>query len=70
MNDQWWTIRQAAAATNYSEAHLRRLCKETETMTEPHFEAEMFGYNWAIKKESLLEFVRRQKSKGGQAGPR
>jgi len=70
MNDQWWTIKQAAKATGYSEAHLRRLCKETENMNEPHFEAQMFGYNWAINKDSLLAFVRKQKSKGGVSGPR
>lgn len=69
MNDRL-TIKQAAALTGYSEAHLRRLCKQSQSRNEPHFEAEMFGYNWAIDKTSLLEFVRRQKSKGGVSGPR
>jgi hypothetical protein len=64
------TIKQAAALTGYSEGHLRRLCKEAESMKEPHFVAELFGYNWAIDRDSLLAFVQKQKSKGGQAGPR
>lgn len=64
------TIKQAAVLTGYSEGHLRRLCKETESMNVPHFEAELFGYNWAIDRDSLLAFVKRQKSRGGQAGPR
>jgi hypothetical protein len=64
------TIKQAAALTGYSEGHLRRLCKQAESMKEPYFEAELFGYNWAIDRASLLEFVRKQKSRGGQSGPR
>ena len=59
------TIRQAAKLTGYSEAHLRRLAKRGEA-----FEAEMFGYNWAIDKDSLLAFVQRQKERGEQYGPR
>lgn len=69
MND-FLTIKQASKLTSYSEAHLRRLCGENKTRNEPHFEAEMFGYNWAIERTSLLEFVRRQKSRGGRSGPR
>ena len=59
------TIRQAAKLTGYSEAHLRRLAKRGDA-----FEAEMFGYNWAIDKDSLLAFVQRQKERGRQYGPR
>jgi len=59
------TIRQAAKLTGYLEAHLRRLAKRGEA-----FEAEMFGYNWAIDKDSLLAFVQRQKREGGRYGPR
>jgi len=59
------TIRQAAKLTGYSEAHLRRLAKRGDA-----FEAEMFGYNWAIDKDSLLAFVQRQKKRGEQYGPR
>ena len=59
------TIRQAAKLTGYSEAHLRRLARRGDA-----FEAEMFGYNWAIDKDSLLAFVQKQKESGGQHGPR
>jgi excisionase family DNA binding protein len=59
------TIRQAAKLTGYSEAHLRRLAKRGDA-----FEAEMFGYNWAIDKDSLLAFVEKQKESGGRHGPR
>jgi len=43
----------------------RRLAKRGDA-----FEAEMFGYNWAIDKDSLLTFVQKQKRGGGQHGPR
>ena len=59
------TIRQAAKLTGYSEAHLRRLAKRGEA-----FEAEMFGCNWAIDKDSLLAFVQRQKESDRRHGPR
>ena len=59
------TIRQAAKLTGYSEAHLRRLARRGDA-----FEAEMFGYNWAIDKDFLLAFVQKQKREGGKHGPR
>ena len=34
------------------------------------FEAEMFGYNWAIDKDSLLAFVRQQERADERCGPR
>jgi hypothetical protein len=37
----------------------RRLAKRGDA-----FEAEMFGYNWAIDKDSLLTFVQKQKREG------
>lgn len=59
------TVKQAAELTGYSEAHLRRLARSGDA-----FEAEMFGYNWAIDKDSLLAFVREQKRHDGRHGPR
>jgi hypothetical protein len=59
------TVKQAAKLTGYSEAHLRRLARRGDA-----FEAEMFGYNWAIDRDSLLVFVRRQKGHDGRHGPR
>lgn len=58
------TIKQAAKLTGYSGAHLRRMAKRGA------FEAEMFGDNWAIDKDSLLAFVQKQKREGGKHGPR
>lgn len=61
------TIKQAAAISGYSEAHLRRLCIGKAFGDNG---AEKFANAWAIDKEALTKFVREAKSRGAPSGPR
>ena len=60
----WLTTQEAARLTGYHPVHIRRLIYSGE------LDAQKWGNEWMISKESLLQYIVRMETQGGKRGPK
>lgn len=58
------TVTEASEISGYHPDYLRQMIRAGE------IQARKFGTVWAIKRESLLEFLRRREAEGEKRGPK